>query len=1286
MSKINIFCSLLLTFAFAPVAFGQQSSTRTHHDLLWNDAQPDAVLAFKNADFQPLTKKIPIFTKQLSVKSKGELRASIANAIYQPLKKTLGDAERNLLTFEPTFTQNVWQARNLYYGEVSLPALRKDAFGNIEKLVSFDLTVDFFPKNTPNTPPNTTERGPNTTNSALRDGDIYKFSITETGIHKIDYDFLKNKLKISNIDNIDPRKIHLYGNGGAMLPEPINSPRADDLIENAIFVSGESDAKFDGGDYLLFYAQNTDKWNFNANTRDFTMTKNLYSDKSFYYIKIENSNGLRIAEQNSIEDISFTSTTFDDYGHYEEEKVNLLNRGKPSTQGTGKRWFGDYFYTSRDKNFANLFTFPNIVTTEPVRLRSEFAGRSNTSTFFKININSNTFVSDNIPNIETGSVNESNYANIGRIFNNFLPTADNMNVMVSYPDVGQFSEGWLDYIELNARRNLKMSGGQMRFRDSKTLSQAATKFKIETAQDLTLWDITNPQKPYKQLTTFANNSLEFGAETQDKLKEFVAFKSDASFFSPTAVGKVENQNLHGLDNLDMVILYYKDFENATQQLATHHRQHAQLDVATVRVDKVYEEFSCGRQDVTAIRDFAKMLYDRNPQKFKYLLLVGDGSFDYKNISGSDDNQSYIPVYETTESIDPINSFPTDDFYALLSPGEGDVSLNGGLDIAVGRLTVRNADEARAVVNKIIRYETNPNTLGDWRNRITYVADDEDYNGHLLDANEVAEKVIARNKVFNVDKIFLDATPQVATPGGARYPDAENDINNDIFKGVLIMNYMGHGSTKGWAQERVLTSTDIGSWTNTDKMPLLVTATCTFAAFDDPTNTSAGEQTLLKENGGAVALFTTVRPVYASANAALAGAVFDTIFQRYSSEPNIGEVLRIAKNISGNTINARKFTLLGDPAMKLALPKYNVATTKINNHNVSDGKSDTLRALQKVTIEGIIQDESGQILSNFNGKIFPTVFDKVATISTLAQDPTSQKTTFTIQKNILFKGAASVVNGAFKFSFVIPKDINYQYGFGKISYYAHDGKKDDANGYYNNVVIGGTNPNAVADNQGPKVEVFMNDDKFIFGGKTDQNPSIYARLTDDTGINVTGTSVGHDLTAVLDENGLQTYLLNDFYQAKLDDYTQGELRYPLSKIAIGTHKVRVKAWDINNNPGEGSTEFLVAADAQTALNHVLNFPNPFTTKTSFQFEHGYAGQLLDIQVRIYTVSGKLVKTITDQQLSESNRISGIEWDGKDDFGGDIGRGVYVYKVLLRKASDTASAAVSESEFEKLVILK
>ena len=854
------------------------------------------------------------------------------------------------------------------------------------------------------------------------------------------------------------------------------------------------------------------------------------------------------------------------------------------------------------------------------------------------------------------------------------------------------NEGWLDYIQLNFRRQLLMAGDQMVFRDVETIAKTASTFKLGNASNnIEIWDITDPLAPRNQDVNLAGSELSFTSNT-DQLKEFIAFNTSNGFLSAEAISteKLTNQNIHGIDDVDMVIIYPSEFGEEVERLAEHRREYSGLDVATVEINQLFNEFSSGRKDAGSIRDFACMMLNRQPDKFKYLLLFGDGSFDPRNVYGL--GGDFITIYETANSLSPISAFPSDDFYALLSDGEGANISNGSLDIGVGRLPVKTIDEARSAVDKIIFYDTKPENLRDWRNRILFIGDDEDNNTHTSDANGIADYIGNKNKNLNVDKVYLDAFPQVSTSGGTRVPLATEAVNNNMFKGLLAMVYLGHGGTKGWTQERVIKIEDILSWANKKGMPLIITATCSFSGFDNPAFTSGGELCFLNEKGGAIGLYTTVRPVFANANEALTRASMDTLFNKLNNDPpTFGEVLRISKNKVGSASNSRKFLLIGDPAQKLALPNFQVATTKINGVDISLAASDTIRSLQKVTIEGQVQDDLGNLMPSFNGIVYPTIYDKKVAYQTLGQD--SPLFNFTLQKNIIFKGRASVTNGLFSFTFVVPKDIDYNYGNSKLSYYASDESTMlDAAGNFQELVIGGTDPNALADNQGPKIEVFMDDESFVFGGITSSDPLLLVKLEDDNGINVVGNAIGHDLNGVMDNNSQNfNYILNDFYEAAIDDHTKGEVRYPLYDIPEGRHEIKVSAWDIANNPAEGFTEFVVVSSEKTALEHVLNYPNPFTSSTCFLFEMNppRPGVEVDALVQIYSVSGRLIKTLEERIIFEDRRLGSdncIRWDGRDDYGDPLAKGVYLYKVKIQSPNTGAALLEGESEFEKLVILK
>jgi len=628
--------------------------------------------------------------------------------------------------------------------------------------------------------------------SKLADGDIYKIKVDKDGMYKLTYDFLKTELGIDNLDNIDPQKIQVLGNGGGMLAELNDIDRIDDLEENAVFIRGENDGSFDSDDYILFYGEGPGKWSFNASTNAFAYQKNIYTDHKFYFIKIGTDDGKRVENQASVNGTTYTTSSFDAFTHFEDDQRNPLHDWS-GAQGSGKLFVGDLYSLVTERSYNNLFSFDNLDVGEDAILTGAFVSRSSTSTNFKVTTSGQEFTSTSISSVQLDQ-GEDTFARTGSMIETFQPTNGTFSFTVKYSGTGE-SEGWLDYLGLNVRQKLQMTGSQLRFTDKKTLDYPSSTFELSNAEGVTIWDVTNPLFAFSQSAT-EGNVKSFGAET-NILKRFIAFKASDNLFTAEAVGKIENQNLHGLDNIDMVIVYRKNFEEVAEKMREHRATFSNLVVEKIRLDQIYNEFSGGAQDICAIRDFSKMLHERSNQ-FKFLLLFGDGSFDYRNIKDlntSTDGEVFhnlIPPYETNQSLHPINAYPSDDFFGLLSPGEGTSTLTGDLDIAVGRLPFKNNEEAEAVVNKIINYDSNPATLGDWRNRLTFVGDDEDGSVHTKQADDVSQLSEDEHKVFNHDKIFFDAFQQVSTSGGQRYPSATDAINQNMFKGNLVMNYLGHG--------------------------------------------------------------------------------------------------------------------------------------------------------------------------------------------------------------------------------------------------------------------------------------------------------------------------------------------------------------------------------------------------------------------------------------------------------------------------------------------------------------
>lgn len=1266
---------LALLFIASSSVFGQSSQINTTFEWSKRDIQIDptspkllSIHTINDGQLNSQHPEIPVYSDQIKLTS--NMKVNVEAVITKSSEIAINTSEaKEFIKQNLEIWTKVEKQRNEYiltYGFI--PIVENN--GKFEKVEAARIIVEF------GSPIAESRGGPSFANSSiLADGEVYKVSFSQSGVYKLDYNFLKD-LGI-DIDNINPKNLAVYTSEGRAVPENLSEDRFDDLVESAILVQGEADNSFNNNDYVLFYANGAKS--ITSTESDYAFHKNIYSDLNYAFVKVKDTPGKRLVNAPTVLNTEYTSGIYHDLQRYEEDKVNLLGAFN-ATQGTGQLWFGDRFNTIKEYDYTDQFDLNGYVPQENIEMSLAFAGRNDISgSKVYVDIANQTF-DKNIFRVTTSgsSISTTKYASYVTLQEDVSLSSSNASIRVRYPFQGTTtSEGWIDYLQLVIPKTINIDGSPIWISNKESVNHNTTALSFNGNADH-IWDVTdisNISNAY-----IDNNQIKFNSE--DKIKIFHAF-NEANAMIPTKVGVVENQNLHALSEADMLVIYHPLFEADIEKYVEHRSTFNNISIEAVDINKIYNEFSGGKVDPTAIRDFTKMLYDRS-SNFRYLMLVGDGSYDYKQIMPDVPDHNFIPVYETKESLSPINGFPSDDFFALLDINEG-TDLVGQLDIAVGRLPVKTAEEFTVLVDKFIHYDTSPDTQGDWKLKLGFAADDEEAR-HVIDTERLSDDTKDKFPDFNHQKIYFDAFLQESTPGGTRFPDATKEINNAVFKGLLVLNYLGHGGPKGWAQERVLQVSDIQSWDDYDKMPLLVTATCTFTGYDEPTVESAGESSILNPRGGAIGLYSTTRAVFASDNYRLVDSVYDTLFSKVGGQlQTLGEIIMRSKNNNFEDtlrINARKFSLIGDPAMRLSVPPLNIETSSINGISATVF-TDTLRALDKVTIEGIITDNNGQLVSDYNGIVYPTIFDKESTLRTLANDASSGVRSFNVFKNVLFKGAATVTNGRFSFEFVIPKDIDYSFGNGRISYYATNSNRVEAKGSNGTIMIGGTSNNIISDNEGPDIELFMNDESFVYGGITSNDPVLLVKLEDENGINVTGTSIGHDLSGTLDDDNQGTFIMNEFYEAAVDNFRKGSARYPLSDINSGRHSVTVKAWDVLNNSSEMRTEFVVVKDGDEILEHVLNYPNPFTTSTNFQFEHDLANTELDILVSIYTVTGKVVKTIEATKFASGFRIDDIHWDGTDDYGSDIGKGVYLYKIKAR--SDELNL-VRESDFEKLVILK
>lgn len=1158
-----------------------------------------------------------------------------------------------------------------------------------EKLVSFDYSIST--NKTPQKKNNTFRSG---VTSPMQEGKWFKIGITATGVQKLDKNFfLNNNI---NISNINPKNIRVFGYSQGMLPELITDFSPASLPEINSYFEGESDEIFNDQDYLLFYANEANTWKYSSSTKKYTHSKHLYSDTAYYLINIGNIPAQRISQAISITSSKTnTVSSYDFHIFHESDKTDLIK--------TGKQWYGERFDFDLKQSFT--YNIPTRAINKKIHFDTEMAVRSTSSSgnnmLFRAN-NSLVHSKYSIPKINSSYT--SNYAVLINETDSFNISGNTLTFQIEYEQPLNGAVAWLNYLEIEAECELNITSSYLIYSNKNSIGNGnISEYNIENTNSFTkTWDVTNPYDIQSINTSLTSTKTTFKAST-DSLKTFISFNTNGTK-TPFYAGTIQNQNLTGLTDIDYILITPSKFKNSTQILANYHQNNSNLTTAVVDLNQIYNEFSGGTPDITAIRNFCKYLYENansSTTRLKYLFLMGDGSFDPKNRKIN--NSNFIPTFQSDNSISPTASFVSDDYYGMLNDELGIYHSSSSVDIGVGRFPARNQIDAASFVAKVLHYANSQevrtvspsspmkikSNYSDWKNKMLFVADDgsssDGYtNSHLLQTEMIINALLDEDSTFNVNKVYLDAYTKESTAGGGRYPDVNREIREAMNSGAFFVSYIGHGGEVGWADERVLGVDEIKSWTNINGMPLFLTATCEFSRFDDPDRTSAGEEVILNPNGGAIAMLTTTRLVYGGIanNIGFSINFFEEILNEYNGEmPRIGDAVRLTKANSplGSNFNNRKFALLGDPALKLAYPKYRVVTTKLNNIDI-ELSPDTLKALSTIKIEGELRNKNNQ-LEVLDGFVFPIVYDKSNVITTLDNNNTNSPVDFNNRSNIIYKGIASVVSGKFSFEFITPKDINYSYGKGRISYYfAND--TVDGKGYNENITVGGSSSNSYSDDNGPKVELFMNDTNFIFGGTTTSTPSLYAQINDESGINTSGTSLGHDITAVLDENYSNSIVLNDYYSATLDNFKRGTITYPYENLKNGAHTLRLKLWDVNNNSTESYTEFVVANEAELALNHVLNYPNPFTTSTNFYFEHNQPNKKIEVLIKIFTISGKLIKSISTIVNTNGNiKSEPIPWDGLDDFGDKIGRGVYLYQIAIQTEN-----GMNANKIEKLVILR
>ena len=1119
-----------------------------------------------------------------------------------------------------------------------------------------------------------------TNTSVLSVGDWYKFSVDTTGVFKIDGNLLQ-KIGIST-SGVDPRNIQIFGNGGQLLPVLNQDSRYEDLQENSIYVSGEADASFDNNDFILFYAKGPHDWDLVAGNKTPKHRQNIYSDKAYYFITVGTGPGKRIGQKaTNTNTVETQITVFDDFTFYEKEEINIL--------AAGTQWFFNDNFNIENTQIFNI-PFPNALvnTNIFVRIRGVSDGLSSSSSM-AVKVNGNDLYTISYSGV---SPNSGTKARTSEKSGYIANSSETVKIEIAYDNNGNpAAKAYLDFIEIIGRKQLSANGKQFSFRSFEQLEAASdVAYQIKNAANIfQVWEVSNFLAPKIILNEATGANFVFSAKGGN-FNEYILLNSD-DFYIPETVenAKVSNQNLHALKAINYLVITSEALSGQAQKLADYHQENSGLRSEVVLLDEIYNEFSSGSKDITGIRDFIKHVYVADApksEKLQYVCFFGDASYDYKDrVSG---NNNHVPVKLSEDSFNLATSWVTDDFYVMLEANEGTMLSQHTIDVVSSRIPVNGSAQAAAVVAKILSYYKD-GAKGDWRNTITLVADDIDdarTDTSLQPGVEVIADIIKEKKrVFNVNKIYLDAYVQENSAGGERYPDVNKAITNAIEKGTLVFDYFGHGGEDGFAAEKILEKTQIKSLNNPNTLPLLITITCDFSRFDNPSRVTAGELTFWNETGGAASMITTTREIFISTgqqfNERFIAALLD--FDGTSENLSIAGTLMKVKN---KTSGFQKFFIysFGDPAMKLAVAAPNVRVTEIIDVYNNNTPTTMLKALSKVTIKGVVDndnDSSNGFLNDFTGTVATTIFDKYLEKTTLVNDGNGEPVSFDTQDSKIFRGKAAVVNGAFEFDFIVPKDIKITPGPGKLSFYAENGALDKS-GYTIDITVGGIIDNPPEDSTGPEIEAFLNDESFIGGGNTNGSPNLIVALSDASGINTSITAVDHDIIGVLDGDTLNPIVLNDFYQTDLDDFTSGKVNYKLRDLDVGPHTLKIKAWDTYNNSSTTALNFVVVSDAILNLENVLNYPNPFINYTEFWFNHNKPNEPLEVQVQIFTIAGKLVKTINEEVQTSGSLSRSISWNGLDAFGNKIGKGVYVYKLrVLSRASNLFS-----EKYEKLVILQ
>lgn len=1120
------------------------------------------------------------------------------------------------------------------------------------------------------------------TPSVLASGDWYRLTVVDEGIYVITAAYLR-ALGI-NPGSIDPRTIKIYGNGGREVPESNLAPRASDLNEDAIYVEGESDGRFDEGDYVLFFGKSVRNWDYDPTTHLLSHYINHYSDQNFYWLTVGGAAGRRMAVQQSLSDNPVAAPTkFLDMALVENDQVNLLS--------SGKDWFGQAYAPGASYTYVNLL--PGLVADDVITYRFRLIARSDVTPSFTVRENGTVGGGTFLGTYSLGAVfyeSANTYASERVVTATSTSNLTNSTSQLSFTFSGSISaSGWNDWIEIEYPRGLQASNGNyLRFRSPDNVNGVAEYTLGQFTSSPFIFDVTRPDS-VRRITGAVGTYTFRALETPGHVSEYCA-ASPGAFRQPAAAVRIGNQNLHGEDpSADFVIVTSPEFRAAADRLKAYREQpqHGGLATVVIDVNQTYNEFSGGLVDVTAIRDYLKYAYSSWVRPPQFVLFMGQGSYDYKGILGS--RTSYVPTWQSNQSLDGVDSYGSDDFFVRFTDGTAPF-------LATGRVNARGnpvVNEADAFVAKLMRYE-NESARDAWKMRMLYVGDD----GWTSDCGECegtlhsgqAEELATNTPdEFEKRKIYIAEYPTVQTAQGRRKPGAFQDIIDRINEGMLVVNYTGHGNPTLWAHESIFTvDASIPALTNANRLAVFFLATCNFSEFDDPKRYSGSELLINKPDGGAIGAVSATRKVYSFDNAVFHQGVFARMVPPHSSGRLIVErpatAIRLFKS-TRNEINEQKYFFMGDPTMRLQYPGGYCKIDSIDHEPVDSvaGLPRTtpiqLKALDRISVQGTVRDAGNQPDATASGMVLLNVNDASRTI-VIPNFAPGLSWSYLGSGGTIYRGQNSVTGGRFNATFVVPKDILYADSTSRgrlVAYFVDSGHSNEGAGFTNNVRVGGT-ADVPPDTAGPSLTLYLGSRSFRPGDVVGETPTLIIDLVDSNGINTSVSGIGHRIEAWVNGSS-QSKDITQYYTSQLDDYQKGTVQYSLTGLPQGRNTLRVRAWDTFNNASSKETFFEISSTDQLRISDVFNYPNPFANGTAFTFKQNLSTPL-NVTVKVYTVAGRLIQSIGP--FSTGEPFVKIPWDGRDRDGDILANGVYLYKVVVRSTDGRFGSEV----LGKLSVLK